>query len=296
MSAGDVCDGTHGHIGVGFETGVLELFDRRVHIQAHLVAVLFQCHPSEATAASALPVVTADLSLSIGSLTGSAALSTSPPAALSTSPPAALSASPPAALSASASVASAGDSLTEGDAIEPGRCHVMDLGEFAEDNIRRVNFNTTSLEVCEHGFEVHVPNLLSQLGEGQQLSVGDRGALLGLVPTVLYALVPGVQRREGRDVAKGAKKNDDAHDQREYPFGAQGEGFGDFALEIDYERLPVEVHVKGRCDDEDEAEPKMQGNPLVLCEGEHGPAGPVCDPAGRDYEEYDSRKGHPNKG
>jgi hypothetical protein len=40
----------------------------------------------------------------------------------------------------------------------------MGLGQFADDNVWGFDFNATSLQVREHGFEVHVPNLLSQLG------------------------------------------------------------------------------------------------------------------------------------
>ena len=54
MDASGVCDATYGHIRAGFETGILEFLDGHVHIQAHLVAVLLQCHLANAATGFAL--------------------------------------------------------------------------------------------------------------------------------------------------------------------------------------------------------------------------------------------------
>ena len=81
---------------------------------------------------------------------------------------------------------------------------------------------------------------------------------------MFYVFVPGKQRGKGLDIDKGAEKNGRANDQCQYPFGAQGEGFADFTPEIAYQQIPVEVHMKNRCDHEDNTEPVMKTDPLMF--------------------------------
>jgi hypothetical protein len=191
--------------------------------------------------------------------------------------------------------ATAGTALAQGNIVELGRREIARLGEFTENDIGRLNPYPVLFEVLKHGFEPDARDLPGQLGQSQQLGVRDRPALLGAVSTVLYILVPCQQVGEGSDADNSADKGDDTDNQRRRPFGPQGEGFGDFAHEIAHERFPVEVNVEARGDHEDNAEPVVKPDPLLLRQGQQRPAGPVCNPPGRYDKQHDTGKSHPDK-
>ena len=54
--------------------------------------------------------------------------------------------------------------------------------------------------------------------------------------------------------------------------------------------------MEDRCDYEDNTEPVMKTNPLVLCQGKHSPACPVRNSSGRNKKKYNTGKGHAYKG
>ena len=54
--------------------------------------------------------------------------------------------------------------------------------------------------------------------------------------------------------------------------------------------------MEDRGDYEDNTEPVMKTDPLVLRQGKHSPAGPVRNPSGRNKKKYNTGKGHADKG